>query len=107
MSEQSELFFVKQVPRARNSHRDEVKSMKEKHGIFTYNCKGAGDWMAMSMPECVEKLKGYDLTDEEKTCGATLMAGYCRLLDESRMIEDGHKTEYEACRALVERIESK
>lgn len=45
-----------------------------------------------------------ELTDAEKTDGVMLMAGYCRLLDEAGLIEEGHKTELAACRAVVARM---
>jgi hypothetical protein len=106
MNDQTELFRSDRDPRPRLSHRDEVKSMKEKHGIFTHLSRGNGDWLALSMPECIERLKGYTLTDEEKTVGAALLAGYCRLLDDEGLIEENHRTEYEACLALVKRIET-
>ena len=90
--------------RLRNARRQEVQTLKKAHGIFSHHCAGGGDWMAISMPECTAALAGYDLTDEEKTDAVALMAGYCRLLDEANMIEQGHQTEYDAVKALVARL---
>lgn len=87
----------------RSMRRRELQSLKAKLGAFTHRCNEGG-WMALSMKECVEKLKGYSLTEEEKTDGFHLMAGYCRLLDEDGLIADGYKTELEAVKALDERI---
>lgn len=99
------LLDVPRTKSRRDIRREEVAALKQEHGIFTHNCRGAGEWLALSMPECIKALEGYNLTEEERTCGAALLAGYCRLLDEAGLIEEYHKTEYEAVTALVERIE--
>jgi hypothetical protein len=91
-------------PSVRTSHRDEVRHLKKEHGIFSHHCAAGGDWMALSMPECTAALAGYDLTEEEKTDAVALMAGYCRLLDDAGMIEQGHRTEYDAVKALASRL---
>lgn len=88
----------------RKRNREEVARLKLAHGIFTHKGGCSGVWMALSMPECAEALSGYDLTDEEKTDGVALMGGYCRLLDEAGLIEDDHKTELDAVKALVARL---
>lgn len=94
------------LKRQRVNHRAEVRALKKEHGIFTHLCRGAGDWLALSMPECTAALAGYDLTDEEKTDAVLLLAGYCRLLDEAGLVEDGHETERAAVAAVVERLRS-
>lgn len=90
-------------PNVREERRKYVAEMKEKHEIFTHHCAGAGDWMALDMPLCRRLLNGYDMTREEKTDGVALMAGYGRLLDEAHMIEENHKTEYDAVKAIVDK----
>lgn len=86
----------------REARRAKVKEWKAAHGIFAYK-GGCEDWMALSMPECIARLDGYGLTDEEKTCAMALVAGYGRLLDDASLIEYG-PTEYETCKALVGRL---
>jgi hypothetical protein len=92
-------------PRAvgeREVRRAKVKEWKAALGLYAY--KGcAEDWMALSMPECIARLEGYELTAEEKTDAPSLLAGYCRLLDEAGLIQYG-RTEYETCEALVGRM---
>lgn len=58
------------------------------------------------MTEAAEMLKGYGLTESEKTNLFDMMAGYCRLLDEAGVIADNCKTEYEACKQVADRIEA-
>ena len=94
------------LKRERANHRAEVEALKKAHGIFTHLCRGGGDWLALSMPECCAALSGYGLTEIERTDGVALMAGYCRLLDEAGLVEEGHKTERAAVAALVERLRS-
>lgn len=107
MREQPELFFVKQVPKTSVSHSAEVKAWKDKYRIYTHHAPHAGRWIAFSMDECCEAFKGYNLTEAQKTDGFEMLAGFCRLMDESGIVEDNHRTEYMACSALVKRIESK
>lgn len=102
--EASSGFRVSTGSRLRDARRQEMQTLKKAHGIFSHHCAGGGDWMALSMPECTAALAGYDLTEEEKTDAVALMAGYCRLLDEANMIEQGHRTEYDAVKALVARL---
>lgn len=80
--------------------------MKMVHGIYTHHEKGPAGWMALPMPQIVKMLEadGHKLSDMEKTNGAHVMAGYCRLIDEAGLVEEGHRTEYEACRAIAERF---
>jgi hypothetical protein len=86
----------------REVRRAKVKEWKAALGLYAY--KGcAEDWMALSMPECIARLEGYELTAEEKTDAPSLLAGYCRLLDEAGLIQYG-ATEYETCAALVGRL---
>ncbi len=94
------------VTRRRVSHRAEVKELKDRHGIWTDNCPELG-WMALSMPACLEALAGYPLTEEERTHPVALLAGYCRLLDEAQLVEDGHATELMAVKACVARLAEK
>jgi hypothetical protein len=90
----------------RQLRRAEIKALKEKHGIYTNYCAELG-WLALSMPECVEKVKGYGLTEEEKTYGPELMAGYCRLLEDAGLLADGCASEYEAVKQIANRLENK
>ena len=65
-------------------------------GVKTHHAPHADPpWIAVSMVAACEMLEGYDLTNEEKTDLAALMAGYCRLIDEADLIGYGH-TEIEA-----------
>lgn len=52
-------------------------------------------WLAIDMAKAAEKLKGYNLTEAEKTDVSELMAGYCRLVEESGLDHYG-ETEAEA-----------
>lgn len=54
---------------------------------------------AVNMTLAAELLEGYDLTDEEKTELPALMAGYCRLIEEYRLVGFG-ETEFEAIQDL-------
>jgi len=92
---------IRKTPSVAEQRRRQVQAWKEQYRIFTH--KGPDDWMALSMDECCDALKGYDLTEAEKTDGVALMAGYCRLIDEAGMIRFG-ETEYEACESLVARL---
>jgi hypothetical protein len=92
---------VRKTPSLAAKRREQAHEWKQQHRIFTH--KGHDDWMALSMPECCELLKGYDLTAEEKTDGVMLMAGYCRLIDEAGLIHFG-QTEHEVCESLVTRL---
>ena len=52
-------------------------------------------WIAIHRETALEMLKGYDLTEDEKTNIACLMAGYCGLLEDASLIHYG-QTEAEA-----------
>lgn len=91
----------------RCERRDAIKTWKEKYRIYTHNAPDAGRWIAFSMDECCEAFKGYGLSEEEKTDGFHMLAGYCRLMDDMHLVEDNHRTEFEACEALVKRLEAK
>ena len=101
----SDLFAcmadVRKTPSLAAKRRQQVAEWKRLFRIFTH--KGPDDWMALSMDECCWKLEGYGLTKEQQTDGVMLMAGYCRLLDESGLIHFGD-TEHEACESLVARL---
>jgi hypothetical protein len=60
-------------------------------------------WLAVNMTDAVEALSGYQLTDEEKTNLAALMAGYCRLIDEYGLSGYGN-TEAEAVFNLLKDV---
>lgn len=92
---------VDRSPSKAEKRREQVKAWKAEYGIYTHS--GWDDWMALSMTECGDLLKGYGLTEEQKTDGAMLMAGYCRLLDEAGRVHYG-STEYTACESLVTRL---
>ena len=63
---------------------------------FTHYCEYEPEpWLAIHRETALEMLKGYNLTHEQKTDVAWLMAGYCRLLDEAGLIHYG-QTEAEA-----------
>jgi len=91
--------------RKRVSHHAEVRRLKELHGIWTDHCPDLG-WMALSVPQCMEALKGYSLTEEERTMPIALVAGYGRLLEEAGLLIDGASTELLACQAVAERLGS-
>jgi hypothetical protein len=94
-----------QGPTTKEKRRKECDALKEKHAIWTHHTHK--DWLALSMRECTAALNGYDLTTEQKTVPIMMLAGYCRLLDEAGMIEQGHETEWEAVTALARRLEAK
>ena len=105
VEEMSDLFpTLQRSPSKKSLHHKETLRLKKEHDIYTHNAPGAGEWMAFSMSECVAALSGYPLTEEEKTVPVALLTGYCRLMDEARLVEDGHKTEWAAVEALVCRI---
>lgn len=60
-----------------------------------YNPTCEPPWLAIDMTKAAEKLKGYNLTDAEKTDVAELMFGYCRLIEEAGLDHYG-ETEHEA-----------
>lgn len=95
------MTTVRKTPSLAERRRRQVKAWKEQYRLYTH--KGPDDWMSLSMNECCELLKGYSLTDAQKTDGAELMAGYCRLIDEAGLVHFG-ETEHEACQALVKRF---
>jgi hypothetical protein len=103
MSATGYLFLTPSVQRTRANYRGHVRALKEKHGIHTHHASMTGDWIAISMPTCIKALEGYGLTAEEKTSIGALFAGYCRLLDEAGLVEEGHQTEREAVEAAVRR----
>lgn len=51
--------------------------------------------IAVNMTIAIGSLEGYNLTEEEKTSLPELMAGYCRLVDESNFVGYG-ETEFES-----------
>lgn len=56
-------------------------------------------YQAVNMTVAIEFLEGYGLTEEEKTSLPALMAGYCRLIEESKLVGFGD-TEFEAIQDL-------
>jgi len=52
-------------------------------------------YQAVNMTAAIERLDGYELTEDEKTQIPDLMAGYCRLVDEGGLIGFGD-TEFES-----------
>ena len=91
-----------QGPSTKEKRRKECEALKAKHAIWTHHT--AKDWLALSMTECTAALNGYDLTTEQRTVPIMMLAGYCRLLDDAGMIEQGHETEWEAVTALAARL---
>jgi hypothetical protein len=92
----------------RAEQRDRISELKAKHGIFTQNAPSDGkpNWLAFSLPFCVEALKSYNLSDAEKTEPLCLYAGYCRLMEEQGMLVDGAETEAEAVLETIKRLEA-
>lgn len=63
---------------------------------FTHHCEHEPEpWLAIHRETALEMLKGHNLTHEQQTDVGWLMAGYCRLLDEAKLIYYG-QTEAEA-----------
>jgi len=91
----------------RIDRREAVRLYKEWYSIFTDHCHGEAGWLALSMNECCRYLRDENLTEEEKEHPIALLAGYCRLLDEAGLIEDGHRIEYEACSALIKAMDDR
>ena len=64
--------------------------------IATWYSKGVeSPYMAVNMSVSREMLKGYNLTDEEKTDLREMTGGYYRLIEESQLIGYGD-TEFQA-----------
>lgn len=63
-----------------------LKEIKE-HDIQTHHAPHMDNapWLAVPMKAARELLAGYDLTKEEGNSLLGIMAGYCRLLEESGM----------------------
>jgi len=112
MNQQQSLNLeADRLPPKREQRRSYVKTMKERHGIFTDLCKGGGDWMAFSVPECAKGIGDrFGLTEDRvkklKLEPIEMLAEFSRLLDEAGLIEEDHNTEYEAVRAVASRIEA-
>ena len=63
---------------------------------FTHYCEQEPEpWLAIHREAALKILNCYNLTHKQKTDVFWLTAGYCRLLDESRLIHYG-KTKAEA-----------
>lgn len=54
---------------------------------------------AVNMTVALDKLEGYDLDEDEKAYLPSLMAGYCRLVEEANLIGYGD-TEFDAIQDL-------
>lgn len=64
--------------------------------IATWYSEGVDSpYIAVNMTVSRKMLAGYSLTEEEKTSLPEMMGGYCRLIEESRLIGYG-ETEFEA-----------
>ena len=59
-------------------------------------------YLAINMTKSIEGLKGYNLSDEEKTSIPAITAGYCRLIEEAGWCGWG-KTEAEAIIDLLDK----
>lgn len=94
------LFDLSPVTRPRVSNRAQVAALKKEHGIWTHYAKGCG-WLAVCIPKALELLKGYGLSEEEKSNPVELVGGYGRLIDESGLSVDGGETELKTVEALV------
>lgn len=64
-------------------------------GIFTHYCD-ASQWMAFSHVKAIEFIGAEYLADSMKTDAFELFAGFCRVLDDARMVADGEPTEFDA-----------
>jgi hypothetical protein len=63
---------------------------------FTHFARHAEpQWIAIHRPSALDLLKGYDLTEGEKTDVSLLMLGYCNLLERAGLVHGG-ATEAEA-----------
>jgi hypothetical protein len=91
--------FLFEVPEQLSPRLAAEKAALEKakaNGVQTHHAPHADPpWIAVNMVAACKMLKGYDLTEEEKTDLVELMAGYCRLIDEADLIGYG-TTELEA-----------
>ena len=56
-------------------------------------------YIAVNMTICIDRFKGYDLTEDEKTDVTEMMAGYCRLAEEHGLVGFG-ETEFESIQDL-------
>jgi len=75
--------------------------------ISTWYSKGVdNEYMAVNMTAVLRILDGYDLTELEKTSLPDLMAGYCRLVDESDMTGYGD-CEFEAIENLFHKAKAR
>lgn len=79
-----------------------LETWKKENGVFTHRANHMEHpWSALAFEKAKEVLSGYELSDEEKTYPGSLIAGYCRLLDDSGLLVCAG-TELKACRALAE-----
>lgn len=93
------------VPKTHMSRHDKLVAFKERNGIWTWHCKEMRredhPWEAMLEHRARQRLAGY-LNDDEPDDPISLIAGYCRLLDEWGLLMTG-ETEREAIRTLCTR----
>lgn len=90
------------VPKTHMSRYERVQAFKERNGIWTHSCREMRredhPWCAMLVHRARKALAGY-LDHDEPDDPISLIAGYCRLLDEWSLLVTG-KTERDAIRRL-------
>lgn len=63
--------------------------------IFTHFCESS-QWMAFSHAKAIEFIGAENLAEPLKADPFALFAGFCRLLDDARMVADHEPTEFDA-----------
>lgn len=90
------LFDVPEQLSPRLASEKQAMEKAKAAGVKTHHAPHVEPpWIAVSMIDAQKILRGYPLTEEEKTDLSALMAGYCRLIDEADLIGCGN-TEIEA-----------
>lgn len=96
------------VPRDRPTRSRRLKILKREHCIETHHSSACPEqpWLACHMPSARQIAEGYeDNFQHAQQMGLyNLVAGYCRLLEESSVMVEG-RTEREAIDNLIEHIE--
>lgn len=89
------------LPKMGPTKREKIEQFKKQHGIWTHKSgvpRKNDPWCALLSPKTIEVLFRYgDVTKD--THPVEIIAGYCRLLDESGLLVCG-MTEVEAIRTL-------
>lgn len=111
MSDQLNLLEVpKDRPSYEETARAKINEFKLRVGIWTHNAPGKSTreypkWMAMLLPANGAGTENY--SDHKPYCKSDdpldIMAGYCRIMDDTGRIEYGH-TEKEAIQNLCSEL---